>query len=256
MRADQDALSNRQASLIKMIFAGVTVKPERAEPVADKGLQIYQNNLLMTAARALSLSYPVTEKMLGEETMRLLCRHLLSRELPSSGDWADWGGQLSDLIRTTSLQDGHPYLADIAELEWLIHRAARAAPTELDIASLSRLADENLSDLRLYSGSGLNIIRSLYPTAELWQIHQQDVTDIDTEEVGRLLSQPPRARYLLICQKDHLPCITHLTEEEYLWMAALQAGQDLASLLEQFPAFDFSQWLTRAIEQQWLHKLT
>lgn len=253
MQSDSTSLNNRQAALIKTIFAGATSSLD--SPV-DKGMQIYQNNLLMTAARVLSVSFPVIKKMLGEDTVQLLARHLLAQELPNSGDWADWGSQLPELIRSTPLHNEHPYLAETAELEWLLHQAARSSGTELDTASLSRLSAEDLSNVYLHLGKSVSALQSNFPVDELWRIHQKDFAEISSDEVLNLLTRPQQESFFLIYQKDHLPCIERLPIEEFEWITELIAGNDLASLLEQFPAFDFSQWLTKAIEQQWLQKLS
>lgn len=258
MPSKRTALENRQAALINIIFSGIQPDPHHALTVEDKGIRIYRNNLLVTATNALSLNYPVIEQMIGSETMRLLTQHLLEMELPSSGDWADFGKQLPQLIKKTPLHQVHPHLETMAILEWNLKQAATCATTTLDVVSLSRLSESNLSKVYLHLGEGVNILESQFKVDELWRVHHAE--DLETSDITarmyEILNQSDGQHYFITYQKDHLPCIKSITKETYQWCCSVMNGCSLAVLFDQQPTFDFSQWLSNAIEQQWLKKLS
>ncbi|WP_415893849.1 putative DNA-binding domain-containing protein [Neptuniibacter sp. PT8_73] len=258
MPSERTALDNRQAALINMIFSGIQSSTEHQFHPAEQGIQIYRDNLLITATRALCLNYPVIEKMLGPKTMGLLTQQLLEIELPNSGDWADFGKSLPALINKAPLQQEHPYLETTAKLEWNLKQAARSTETNLDIASLSHLSDTDLGKVYIQLGENINLLTSAIRVDELWRIHQpgRNKDLLNSESLLTVLTPQDEPYWFVIYQKDHLPCIKSISETEYRWFSAIQSGHNLSELLGQFHQFDFSQWLSEAIEQQWLKKLS
>ena len=257
MQSEQPTLIERQSALIDKIWSSIDGVAVAETDPDKKGISIYQNNLLMTSARALAINYPVLEKMLGEGTMRLLNRHLLKVELPASGDWADYGKALPELITTTPLQDDHPYLHDVAQLERCLHHAARSCKTELEVESLAQLSEVELDNIYIHLADGLSVMPAQYQVDELWRLHQFDseMGEAEQKKLYELLSQEEQNHYFVVYQKEHFPCIKLLTEEGFNWLSAIINGHHLSALLELYPDFDFSQWLTQAIEEQWLVKL-
>lgn len=255
MQSEFDILGRRQEALITLIFTEQSPLESEEEDQVSKGLKIYQNNLLMTAVRALSLKYPVVDKMIGREALSNLTRKLLLVELPTSGDWADWGEHLSSLITTTELHDQHPYLAEVASFEWLIHEAARGAGTELNVNSLARLSEPDLKRVFIQLSSTLKVLSFQYPVDEIWMLHQLDESQIDTHELAMLLKTPTELHHLVIYQREAVPCAERITEEENAWLKDILAGWSLEELLERYVSFDLSNWLSVAIEEQWLESL-
>lgn len=255
MPVNGGGLVQRQASLIEMIFGTVELNTSLETTLQSKGLQIYRHNLLMTAGRALGISYPVLEKMLGAETMTALSKRLLQVfELPASGDWGDWGESLAALIKTTQLHSEHPYLAETAELEWLVHRASRERATTLNAASLELLAKPAIEDIRIRLGESLGVMQSRFALDEICHLHQQveRAEQVDEQVFFDLVNQQNQRYFFLVYQRDHLPVIERLTEKEYDWFKDIAAGFSVSQLLDQHPQLDFSQWLRNAIEKQWL----
>lgn len=258
MQSNNTVLHRRQAALVNIIYGGFEDTKKASLSREERGIVIYQNNLMMTATKALSLNYPVIEQMVGEEAIYVLARYLLKIEYPHSGDWADWGKELSSLIKTTPLHQEHPYLASTAELEWKLHQAARGEPAQLDVNSLSRLSLSDLDQVYLHLTPTVGTLFSPYNVEQLWRLHKSYSGNIDRNchEIFELVSGPQEDHFYLIFQKDHLPCIESLSRTEYDWFNTLLAGESLSGLLEFYPNFDFSHWLGRAIEQQWLARLS
>jgi len=254
MSAEKQTLSNRQDTLMSLIFSGSDRVAVEATDKAGKGLEIYQNNLLMTAARALTLSFPVLNKMLGEQVMRMLAGRYLQMEPPATGDWGQWGADLPQLIRKSTLHSEYPFMAGVAELEWRLHLANRSQTPELNAASLSLLADPELDQLVFFPAAGLSLMESEYPLDQLWQLHQPSTNQIDPDsnQLLELLNADHVTGRFLIFQHQHLARIERLSEQEYRWMQDLIAGATVSELLDRHQQFDFASWLSRAVEQQWI----
>ncbi len=224
----------------------------------EKGLKIYQNNLLMTAARVLSLSYPVLEKMLGHDALVAVAREYLQGSPPQAGDWAEWGDDLARWIDASALSELHPYLSDVARLEWLVHRASRARAAEFDQSSLVRLSDESLETVRLRAAPSLGLLRSVFPVDVLWQAHQPlgDSYKLDESALAEALNQSEGDCYLLVYQKHQVARISRLSLSEYEWLRDVMDDMPLAELLDRHAEFDFINWLPKAIQEGWLEGLT
>ncbi|HEY1091277.1 MAG TPA: hypothetical protein VGE47_09305, partial [Burkholderiaceae bacterium] len=140
---------------------------------------------------------------------------------PVEGDLAQWGGELPGFLAARPAVPAR--LVELAVRLWARHQVERAPDAVFDGASLALLA-EAPTGLRLRMSPGLRVLEL---GAEPWVIWRR----------GWRAAEAP------------------LSDAEAFLMRALGA-QDLHHALEQalvaHPDFDFSNWLTRAIEQAWL----
>lgn len=252
MANSHDVINRRQEALVTMIFSQGPMANGDVNDLAGKGLQIYRNNLLMTANRALTLKYPVVTKMLGDEAMLSLTQMSLELELPESGDWADWGECLPEVIQESALDNEHPYLAEVAGIERILHQVARKRAASLNVNSLSALGEVDLSKIYLRPSPSLQLYQSQYAVDQIWHLHQSEV---EPDVLFNLLNDQPEPRFYLLYQKDHQPCIRKVEATEYAWVSGLLRGHHLDFLLDANSELNFPAWLSRAIEEQWLEGL-
>lgn len=233
-----------------MIFEMGKNLPESTSRMFSQGLRIYQNNLLMTAARSLSLSYPVLEKLLSAQTMVAVAREFLKVSRPDAGDWAEWGEQLPDWLATTALAEESPFLPDVARLEWLMHHASRSAPADFHSSSLSMLSGESLEQARIALAPSVGVLASSYPVDAIWQAHQpqEGAFELDTVALEEALGQGAPARYLLVYQHNQVAHMKSLSRQEHAWFADLNQGYTVAELIARHPEFELITWLPRAIQ--------
>lgn len=257
MKPEHTAVALQQQELLAMIFSMNHLAEENKSDAFSKGLKIYQNNLLMTAARALSLSYPVLERMLGEEAVVALARELLRRAPPQDGDWGEWGGELDALIVSTSLIDEHPYLADVARLEWLIHRASRSAAPALQVDSLSRLSEPALESVYLRLSASIGLLHSPFPVDILWTAHQSNGEPfrLDQRALKRALAKQSSEPFLMVFQQNQVAHMKRISLAEFRWLEDVQRGLNVSALFDRHPDFDFIQWLSVAVRDGVLEKL-
>lgn len=257
MPGSNHRLASQQQELLNMIFNMQFDVPDHVSPAFSKGLQIYQNNLLMTATRSLSLTYPVIEKMLGREALVIFARNLLQSSPPDSGIWADWGGQLSKIIERSILAQEYPYLVDMASLEWRMHQSARSAYRSLETSSLSKLANVSPDVLRICLSTSVRLLRSNFPIDDFWFAHQSDDASFELNQgaLAQAISHFEGERYLMIYQYHQLSRIKQLTLDEYQWVEDVLKGSTLSELLARYPEFEFSAWLSKAIQDDYLECL-
>ena len=126
-------------------------------------LRPYRETTLGALADALAAIHPVCVRLVGEDAFRQLARRC-ARERPSrSPDLNDYG-ELADFIEGFAPARALPYLADVARLEWALHRARHAAP-----------------------GDGPTILVSPYPIDRIWTTNQPDWegdTEVRLDEGG------------------------------------------------------------------------
>jgi hypothetical protein len=148
----------------------------RGDAVLLEGrLAIYRANVAASATKALGAAYPVVRLVVGEGFFDGLAR-AYQRLFPStSGDLFDYGAAFAEFVTEFPHTQSLPYLADLARLEWAVHRAygAEDAPP-LDQQALAQVAPARQEAIRLKWAAGTAIVDSNFPIAHLWRIHQSD----------------------------------------------------------------------------------
>ena len=170
-------LAQQQRTLLDALFAW---PPEAAmQNIAActidtraRGLKAYQTNGHMLAERSLTAAYPVVQQLLGEESFADLARALWHAHPPTQGDLVRWGNALPGFLAGSAQLEEEPYLADVATLEWALHRIATLADQEPDLTSLALLTSEDPADLKLLLAVGCSTLQSAWPVASIWSAHQ------------------------------------------------------------------------------------
>ncbi|WP_010430883.1 putative DNA-binding domain-containing protein [Vibrio cyclitrophicus] len=249
MNTDVNSTLPYQTKLLTHIFI------EKSD-TQDSGLRVYRNNLYMTATRSLSISYPVIYKMVGKQAQYVLAKRLLDREIPKTGDWADWGRGLTNIIKESELHEDHPYLCQMAELEWAFLSASRSKTNQLHIESLKLLEDENVERVRIILQSSLSLISSSFPLYGLWQLHRGgDKEQLPKKDEMIDAFNSNESGYYLIWQAVTGPKIIEITKEHFDWVNSILNGKKIGELLDTFPDFNFSSWLSDSITNGWLVSL-
>ena len=211
-----------------------------------RGLTAYRSNAHALAQRALEGAYPAVAQLLGEDNFAALARSLWAAHPPLLGDVAQWGGDLAAHIESLAdLAAQEPFMADVARVEWLLHRAATAADARLDAPSLQLLAMQDPSGFTLALCPGAGCVASAYPVASIVNAHTAGEPSL--EEAGRRL-RGGRAETALVWREGFKPRLREALPGEAALVAALQAGRSLADSLQAAPGLDFGAWLANAAQ--------
>ena len=152
-------------------------RPTGAPPSGLRGaldlarFEVYRASVEANLRHALRDTYPVVNRLVGEDYFGQVARAYLRAHPSRSGDIHAFGAE-SFLAAQDSAED-FPYLPDVARLEWLAHQAFHAADAEsLTIAALADLQSESYGSLCLLPT--VRMMRSEFPVHRIWQVNQEN----------------------------------------------------------------------------------
>lgn len=224
--------------------------------LARRGLQAYQSHGLALAARALGAAYPVIAELMGEENFAALTPHFWRAHPPPTGDMGCWGDGLADFLAAAPQLVDEPFLADVARVEWALHRASSATDASPDLASLALLSAEAPATPSLTLSPGVWLLACAYPVVSLIHAHRLPPEDRNPAlaRTAALLAHGT-GENALVWREGFRPMLRTISAAELTLLAALQAGTSLEAALIQThladdnnsgAAFDFTGWLTHS----------
>jgi Putative DNA-binding domain len=219
-----------------------------------RGLRAYRANAQALAGSALQASYPALQQLIGEENFAHLAQDFWQALPPERGDLAQWGRELPvyflQVPQLQALLHEHPYLPDVARVEWALHAAATASDAALDAPSFQLLTDQDPAQLRLVFSPGCAVLRSAYPVVALVQLHDARASDL--HEGAREAIANAEAQTALIWRQGLRPMLGAADAAAAALIEATLQGQSLGAALDaafvQTSDFDFSAWLSASVQ--------
>jgi hypothetical protein len=210
------------------------------EPDARR-FAVYRNNVAVGLIGALEARYPVSRRLAGEETFRVMARAFVRAHRPRSPVMIAYGGEFPDFI--AGWDGAAPLLADVARLEnaWIeaYHEEDAAAAT---VAELAALSPDCLPEARIAFHPAMRLLRFSTPAASLWAAAQ----------AGGAPTAPngPIGEDALIARPDCDVRVRVLPPLAYDFAMKLSEGATLAEAAEAMddPAFDFGTHLVGLVE--------
>jgi hypothetical protein len=211
------------------------------------------------ADRALVAAYPVLTRLLGEETMAALARDLLIHHLPTRGDLACSAPSWPSGSPACPSWPTCPYLADVARLEWAVHRAHTAADPSEAPPDLQALAGDDPAAL----GGAL---RRRQRADRLGLAGAAAVAGPSGAARCRARAGGVRAALaagegsvVWVWRRGYASSWRRSRRANRLfttscWPAARSARR-WRSALDRHPDFSFEHWLTRALREGWLAEI-
>ena len=250
-------LARQQQTLLTALFGVPQDASKLIAPYAQgtwaRGLKAYQNNGHALAQRSLQAAYPVLAQLLGEESFEALACALWHAQPPQRGDMALWGEALPAFVAASAQLVDEPYLADVARVEWALHRAATAADAEPELTTLTLLTVHEPAQLALRLAPGTAVIDSFYPVASIVTAHLEASPTL--EEAGQRL-RAGLGEAALVWRQGFKPRLRAALPGEAAFVAALLGGGSLAAALDRAGPLDFSSWLSQAVHSGLLLAIT
>jgi len=243
-------LALQQQALLALLFDWPNADASKniaayADPTWARGQKVYQANGHALACSALRAAYPVLVQLLGDESFDALARAFWHAQPPLRGDVAQWGSTLADWVRSSDQLADEPYLADVATLEWALHRAASAADGLADPTSFTLLTAYDPADLLLVLAPGCTCLRSAWPTVSIVNAHLHPTPELT--QVGQLL-RDGTSQEALVWRNGLRPLVREALMGEAQFVTALVAGQTLGGALDLTADLDISAWLPMAVQ--------
>jgi hypothetical protein len=196
-------------------------------------LAVHRNTVVHSLVQVLGEAFPVLLALLGDDCFKAVAADFVREQPPRSPVMAEYGDGLAPWLEACPALAGHPWLGDVARLEYSRQRAMHAADAQAlpDAALQARLADSALlatTTLRLHPS--LQLLRLRHAAVSLWHAHQLDDQARDARVAELEAGQPEQA--LVLRDRDDEVCVIPLPAAEAALAAALLAGRPLGVALE------------------------
>jgi uncharacterized protein (UPF0276 family) len=199
---------------------------------------IYRGNLHAHWTRALASAYPVLRQLVGDAFFDALAR-VYGRAHPAlDPDLNRFGAALPDFLAGFTPAADHPYLPDVARLEWCVHEAwfapgvvtpGVATPgVATPAASFAGLAPDAFEAARAVLHPSLRLHASPWATAALWHAHQDGGPDFPDALQVQTHALVRRARFDVT--------VEDIGAADYAALACLARGDTFGAALD--AAFD------------------
>ena len=203
---------------------------------------IYRGNTTANAARAIGAAYPVVEKIVGAEFFRGLAWEFRSRYPSEDGDLNEYGEAFAAFLAAFAPAQEIPYLADVARLEWAVHRAHYAAdPATFDPLRLASVPPDFQLRLHPRLHPACHLLQSAYPITRIWEVHQ----DAFNGEFEVNFSHAPA--HALVRRPHFRVEVVQTTDAEAAFLAAARDGDTLETALIAAQSCDASFDLGRSL---------
>lgn len=220
------------------------------------GLAVYQSSLAANAERALAISFPTIQQLIGEQGFSHLCRDFLHEYPLVHGDWGEWGQAFPGWLSGHEKLQDYPYFSDCAQLDWCCHVSERARDDSVDIESLSLLAGGDPYQLKLSYDDSVRLVASAYPVVDIWNAHHlndgQERADEHTLACAAQALAQQDAQNALVWRPQWKAQVRKVSDSENLWLQITQQGESIGAALDQLEGcnFSFETWLPDALNQR------
>ena len=196
--------------------------PAPAGLLRSKRFRIYRNNVFASLINALRARYPAVERLVGVDFFEAAAGHFIEAHPPRSPMLIDYGEGFGDFLEGFEPASTLPYLADVARLEWLRHRAYHAADRKaLGPSDLARTPSDQVSAITFEFHPSAALIVSPYPIVSIWETNAHDA---ETRPIGPELA----GEAALIVRPDCDVFVVRLHEGEHAFAAAFFQGATLS----------------------------
>jgi len=201
-----------------------------SSPVSAKGhTDIYRINLIAGITKAMELTFPVTQQLVGDDFFRASIKHYLSSSPLCSTNLDDYGSDFPAFLSKFKPAQNLPWLADISQFEWHFHCSAIAPYSPpLPANALSGMPPEDFLTLELNLHPSAQLFYSSWPIMSIWESHQPN-SDITLSDINITTDGPTHA---LLHRPNIKVNIHHLNSASYAFLNALQANKPLFSAFE------------------------
>ena len=242
------SLLELQQSFGAAVFGGesaaliATIEPKGMDPA--ERVDIYRNNYRLGFRKALALSFPVIERLVGSAYFSRLALEYQASHPSRCGDLHHIGGAFPGFLRQRFAVGDYLYLPDTAVLEWAIQEimiAERPAPATIE--DLRQIDPEAYGALRLSLHPAVRLVSSHYPVVRIWMSNQAGATP-------EIVELHAGADQVLVSEGFDGLEFHRLREPEFALAAALDEGLTLGPAAERALAFaDESFDLARALHR-------
>ncbi len=239
-------LSQYQQNLVEAIWSN------KDYGFDSDGLAIYRSNVKEIAIRALTISYPTINALVGERFFSAIVERYIKYHPYIHGDWGVWGEHFGIWLEQQESLSNYPYLKDSAQLDWACHLIERAEESKAELLK-HELIPHHLEHVRLQYAVGTQIICSDYPIVDIWMAHQTKISNRKVEllEQARQKLLNHQGQKALIWRPKWKSRVRSVKSIEESWLDFTLANHTMSESLKHVSNTDFSliKWLPTAFDE-------
>jgi uncharacterized protein len=249
MSIEQKAAQQQGAFAAAVLARDISAAPLQALFVGapdhiTRRLGVYRANLQAARIGALQAAFPTVQQIVGEHFFAGLARDYGRAHPSSQGNLNHFGAALADYLQGFAPAADMPYLSDMAQLDWALHRADSAADApSLDASALSKALGTHAADsVHVQLHPAVTVLCSSYPIYDIWQYN------VALRE-GHIALAPEglQAQCVVVHRGEWRATATQLPQAQALALHKLKLGQTLQDALsvalETEPNIDLAQTL-------------
>ena len=203
---------------------GATLLQAQRGTLGVERLSVYAGGYQARTHEALLEVYEAVRHVVGASVFARLS-HDYTRRYPSQDyNLTFTGRHFPEFLKTASMINEWPFLADLAKLEWAVCQALHAfEQPPLHPGTLAALGLPAWDRTRVVFQPSVGLISSAWPILEIWDARTQPLTTVQI----RVVDRPQRV--LVFRQDIHVRC-TLVEEQPATVLAGLLAGQTLGAV--------------------------
>ena len=200
-----------------------------AEHVSPDTIDIYRNTFLRSLTKALRLTYPVVQRLVGEEFFDATAQRFVTEWPPCVAHLDQYGNAFPGFLQTFEPAATLPYLADVARLEWSISYALHAPDKNpLDLQELAAISSEDQGRICFVGHPSIQLLHLDYPADHIWQA----VVDGDDEALRSTNLSDGKVR-LLVERRETGVEFTRLERDAWRLAERLLYGCSIQAALDE-----------------------
>jgi hypothetical protein len=202
-------------------------------------LAIYRNTAFGSLVKALRLSFPAVQRLVGADFFETAAREFIRRSPPASAYLNDYGAGFPGFLGAYAPAAALSYLGDVAQLEWAVNRALHASDVaRLDLSRLAALEPSALAHVSFSAHPALSLLRLEFPADAIWRaVLEQD----DAAMAAIDLAAGPV--HLLIERDAAGVQVRRLSAAAWDFTARLSIGRPLSAVLADGSDGEVDAWL-------------
>jgi len=200
-------------------------------PRESARLEIYRNNTLQALKATLIKAFPICERVVGESCFAKMAQDYLDVNPMQESNLNHYGEGfprfLESILETNPAFYGLEYLAELAQLEWLLLKSYYAADgiDGLELAQIAGLNERQQADVVMILRPDVFILDSDFPLYEIWLNHQQHNDHVD-------IDMPQEHYHFCIYRDPFKPKVERISRSGYELLRAIDAEESLGEMTQ------------------------
>lgn len=212
---------------------------------------IYHSSFTNALKNVLNDTFPVCRKIVGDDFFQGMVHYYIKKTPSTSPNIDNYSQLFADFIREFPPAKSLSYLADMANLEWLLHCVAEG-PTHstLDIQALAALNDAQQENIIFSLPENSYLLQSDYPLQTIWEFNQDHYDGPETIDITN------SACCLFVWRPHNLPRVENLDADVWQVLNKINNKLTVAELCDYFSntsVMKFSEALSHCVEKGWIN---